>query len=223
MLDKTSIQLETETVVNGTIAMRSNVYPGKEYILIVVKNANADNLLDSDNLLYIDQKTTESDTVSFDFVPREDVNDFTATIYGVSHLHVSGDPVRENETAATYTSGGSYDEVIYCSACGAELSRETKATDKLTHEHSYQPEVTTDPTCTESGETTYTCSVCGDTYTETIPATGTHIDANNDGKCDTCKQQMTGGKHCKYCGKIHGGAFGWLTKFFHSILAIFKR
>lgn len=34
---------------------------------------------------------------------------------------------------------------------------------------------------------------------------------------------MTGGDHCKYCGKIHSGAFGWLTKFFHSILAIFKR
>ncbi len=90
------------------------------------------------------------------------------------------------------------------------------------HEHQYTATVTTEPTCSEPGETTYTCS-CGDTYTEPIPATGTHTDDNNDGKCDTCNQKMTGGKHCKYCGKIHGGAFGWLVKFFHSVFAIFKR
>lgn len=91
------------------------------------------------------------------------------------------------------------------------------------HTHTYTAAVTTEPTCTADGETTYTCSVCGDTYTEPIPATGEHEDADNDGKCDTCEQQMTGGNHCKYCGKIHDGIFGWLVKFFHSILAIFKR
>ena len=69
---------------------------------------------------------------------------------------------------------------------------------------------------------TYTCSRCDEIYTEPIPVLQ-HADTDNDGKCDTCNQKMTGGKHCKYCGKIHGGAFGWLTKFFHSILAIFKR
>ncbi len=62
------------------------------------------------------------------------------------------------------------------------------------------------------------------TYTVTVnPEQHTHADADNDGKCDTCGEKMTGGKHCKYCGKIHGGAFGWLVKFFHSIFAIFKR
>ena len=89
--------------------------------------------------------------------------------------------------------------------------------------HTYTSTVTAEPTCTADGETTYTCTICGDTYTEPIPATGNHVDDNNDGKCDTCNQKMTGGKHCKYCGKIHGGAFGWLVKFFHSIFAIFKR
>ena len=28
---------------------------------------------------------------------------------------------------------------------------------------------------------------------------------------------------CKYCGQVHTGLFGWLIKFFHSILAFFKR
>ena len=91
------------------------------------------------------------------------------------------------------------------------------------HTHTYTSAITTDPTCTADGETTYTCTICGDTYTEPIPATGEHIDADNDGYCDTCEEMMTGGQHCKYCGKIHGGLFGWLVKFFHSIFAIFKR
>ena len=137
--------------------------------------------------------------------------------------HTPGDAVRENIVEATVDVGGSYDEVVYCTFCHEELSRETVATDPLTHTHNYVAETTKEATCSEDGETTYTCSVCGDSYTETIPATGNHVDKNNDGKCDTCGEKMTGGKHCKYCGKIHGGAFGWLTSFFHSILAIFKR
>ena len=38
-------------------------------------------------------------------------------------------------------------------------------------EHSYEA-VVTEPTCTEGGFTTYTCSACGDSYTETIEALG---------------------------------------------------
>ena len=39
------------------------------------------------------------------------------------------------------------------------------------HEHNYHKEITTMPTCTETGEETYTCD-CGDSYTEEIPAKG---------------------------------------------------
>lgn len=41
------------------------------------------------------------------------------------------------------------------------------------HSHSYSPKVTKSATCNQSGIRTYTCN-CGDTYTETIPATGNH-------------------------------------------------
>ena len=35
---------------------------------------------------------------------------------------------------------------------------------------------------------------------------------------------MTGGDHCKVCGKIHNGNFfDKLTGFFHRIIGIFKR
>ena len=39
-------------------------------------------------------------------------------------------------------------------------------------------------TCTEDGETAYTCP-CGFSYTEVLAATG-HVDENTDGKCDVC-------------------------------------
>ena len=40
--------------------------------------------------------------------------------------HVPGEPVRENVVPATEKEDGSYDEVIYCTACEAELSRRTR-------------------------------------------------------------------------------------------------
>lgn len=39
-------------------------------------------------------------------------------------------------------------------------------------QHEYTSEITIDPTCTEPGEMTYTCPLCGNTYTEEIPALG---------------------------------------------------
>ena len=89
--------------------------------------------------------------------------------------------------------------------------------------HDYQHHDAKAPTCEAPGWDAYdTCSRCDyTTYSEL--ATVDHDDADNDGKCDMCGDQMRGGSHCKYCGKIHGGAFGWLTKLIHSILAVFKR
>lgn len=41
------------------------------------------------------------------------------------------------------------------------------------HTHNYSSSITTQPTCGKAGVRTYTCS-CGDSYTESIPATGNH-------------------------------------------------
>ena len=96
---------------------------------------------------------------------------------------------------------------------------------ELALEHSYTNyKSNNDATCEADGTKTAACDFdCGEK--NTIKDEGTkldHIDENNDGKCDTCGNKMTGGDHCKYCGKIHGGAFGWIVKIFHSIFAIFK-
>lgn len=49
--------------------------------------------------------------------------------------------------------------------------------------HKYEAAVTKAATCTEAGETTYTCSACGDSYTEQINALDHEL---ADGKCTRC-------------------------------------
>ena len=62
-----------------------------------------------------------------------------------------------------------------------------------THTHNLQTYISKQPTCGESGiEVTYCASSnCPDSYsTESIiPATGAHVDNNNDGYCDICGQR----------------------------------
>ena len=50
--------------------------------------------------------------------------------------------------------------------------------------HNYVATVTKEPTCTEEGVRTYTCSKCGDTYTEAIPMLPHDFD--DDGICVIC-------------------------------------
>ncbi len=71
--------------------------------------------------------------------------------------HTEGEPVRESEKAATCTEAGSYDEVVYCTVCEEELSREAKAVEALGHDWG-EWAVTTEPSCTEKGEETRVCA-----------------------------------------------------------------
>ncbi len=53
--------------------------------------------------------------------------------------------------------------------------------------HDYVSVETKAPTCGADGETTYTCATCGDSYTETIAASGNHTYGNvYDADCDVC-------------------------------------
>ena len=105
---------------------------------------------------------------------------------------------------------------------GVEARKITATAQTDTHTHSYTSAVTKQPTCTEPGVMTYTCS-CGSTYDESVPATGKHTDADNDGLCDSCHKQMTGDGHCKYCGKIHTGFFAFFVKIFHRLFSLFGK
>ena len=84
---------------------------------------------------------------------------------------VTAAPVRENEIAPTCTVGGSYDEVVYCSVCKKELSREAKKLDALGHD--YVDHEAKAATCAEIGWEAYqTCSRCDYTTYKEISALG---------------------------------------------------
>ncbi len=62
------------------------------------------------------------------------------------------------------------------------------ATPPTTCEHNYTEEITTPATCTNDGEKTFTCSLCNNSYTETIEATGHNFGNNN--VCSGCGGSM---------------------------------
>ena len=99
--------------------------------------------------------------------------------------HTEDEPVKENEVPATCTEGGSYEEVVYCAVCKVELSRKTVDVDANGHSWD-EGEVTTEPTCTEEGVMTYTCTVCGETKTEAVE-TAAH--PFKDGVCTVCGEE----------------------------------
>ena len=86
--------------------------------------------------------------------------------------HTDGEVVVENNVAPTCTAAGSYDNVVYCTVCGTEVSRETVTVNALGHKYDA---VVTEPTCTTDGYTTYKCSVCGDTYVDNKVAAKGHV------------------------------------------------
>ena len=125
--------------------------------------------------------------------------------------HTAADAVKENEIEPTCTTAGSYDSVVYCSVCDAELSRETKSVDALDHNivnHNAQA-----PTCTEVGWEAYeTCSRCDYTTYVEIPATGHNYSSDCDVICNVCEhERVSSASHsydnscdttCNECGAI---------------------
>ena len=88
------------------------------------------------------------------------------TISAKGHTSVDVPEVPATEESAGTTAG------TKCSVCGEILSG-CETIPPLSHEHVWDDGVETKaPTCTEAGEMTYTCSACGETRVETIPAKG---------------------------------------------------
>ena len=134
------------------------------------------------------------------------VKTFTCTICGntktetvkktTKHQHTE---IRNKKDATCKDEG--YTGDTYCTDCGKKISS-GQAVAK-TNNHSYDDgKITTAPTCTKKGTKTFTCTVCGNTKTETVNATGhQHTEIRNK-KDATCKEKgYTGDTYCTDCGK----------------------
>ena len=120
----------------------------------------------------------------------------TEKVSATGHQHTE---IRNKKEATCKETGYSGD--TWCKDCGKKiLSGQTIA---KTGNHSWDAgKVTTKATCTEEGEKTFTCSICGDEKTEKVSATGhQHTEIRNK-KEATCKEEgYSGDTWCKDCGK----------------------
>ena len=85
--------------------------------------------------------------------------------------HTEGEAIVENNVAPTCTETGSYDNVVYCTVCGDELSRENVTVNALGHSYGEWYEVTA-PTCTVNGLERHDCTRCDHYETNVLNKTG---------------------------------------------------
>lgn len=77
--------------------------------------------------------------------------------------------------------------------------------------HQYEQEVVTEVSCVEGGTVQYTCTVCKESYTEEVPATGHQIpgvSCGEAGVCEKCGEVMEAARghevedgFCVHCGE----------------------
>lgn len=88
----------------------------------------------------------------------------------------------------------------HCSVCGLVITEQSVV--KSTG-HKYQELISKAPTCTSDGTKTLTCSLCNNSYTETISSTGHSFSAAT---CETAEK-------CRKCGMTIGSPLGHTTCF----------
>ena len=120
-------------------------------------------------------------------------------VKALGHTEVIDEAVAPTCTATGLTEGK------HCSVCNEVLVAQT-VVDALGHKHNA---VVTEPTCTDKGFTTHTCSACNDSYVDNyVDAKGHNMQETSAKVEPTCE---TAGSTAVYtcangCGKTEGGA-----------------
>ena len=123
--------------------------------------------------------------------------------------HTPSDWIIEQKSTCT-ESGFQYQKCLICGQRLAEVNTPASG-----HNFSaWKSYYSSDPN--DSGMDLRFCTVCG--FCEAREST-----AEKPVPPDSKDDAQPNPNACKYCGQEHDGPFGWLIKFFHSILAIFKR
>ena len=123
-------------------------------------------------------------------------NTKTEKVSTTDHQHME---IRNQKNPTCKEAGYSGD--TYCADCGVKIS--SGQTIAKTKNHNWDGGViTTEPTCTERGEKTFTCTICGNTNTKKVNATGHRYGAYKVVKEPTNKRKGLKSKTCSVCGKI---------------------
>ena len=101
---------------------------------------------------------------------------------------VTKQPTTTEEGIRTYT----------CTRCNSSYTESIAKLPEEKHTHNYTGSITKEATCTEAGVRTYTC-FCGDSYTESIPATG-HSYVSKVTKAATTTEEGIMTYTCSKCG-----------------------
>ena len=118
-----AFMLSAERLVEDMISKTvTDAVAGNEYMILVVRDANAENLLAAENLLFIDQKTSYSETLTFEFGLKDNLTDYTVlftsmNITDVPHEHTPG----EWEVVVEAQVGADGKEQQKCTECGEVL------------------------------------------------------------------------------------------------------
>jgi|GEM_PF-6477332 len=122
------------------------------------------------------------------------VKTYTCSVSGCGATYTETVATIAHTESATWTTDGTQHWKV-CTVCG------TITTAKADHSWNAGT-VTTAATCTEAGTKNYTCSVCGRTKTESIPANG-HTEVTDAAVAPTCTETgLTAGSHCSVCNAI---------------------
>ncbi len=182
---------------SGKVADYTNLLPNEIYNFYIMKSKKEENLLSRENLLYLSQAVSDGEgRLSIDYEMKEEYSNPIIFVVGSTRSDISLAQVRisdliYNGKEQFVNPQVSYNTTVLTEGEDFELEGEYSATEVGTYtvtirgignytgslsqnyriccEHSYEGKITKSSTCMEKGCKTYTCSVCGDIYTEELP------------------------------------------------------
>lgn len=176
------------------------------YCLQYLDSWKADGLIPSDFV----PTSQKSQTSSSNTTAQNDANEISSTNTETTTNNTKSDTTKQEtkkysdeEIANAWKLVTTVDAT--CATDGFKEYKNTLTNEKKTEtipatgEHDYQVTDSTDATCTEKGSVTYTCSVCGDTYTEESDFAD-HDYKEVETKDATCTEDGYAKYECTVCG-----------------------